>query len=117
MTHYSMFLQSFNYDIKYRNTSEHGNADMLSRLPPKSEDFVAPQETHDILLIEIRDSVPLDVTKIAELTRNCEVLRPILKWLQGMTTIPRIRWRMDHSELTVVNNVIFRGHRVVIPVA
>lgn len=117
MTHYSMFLQSFNYDIKYRNTNEHGNADMLSRLPTKSEDFVAPQETHDILLIEIRDSVPLDVTKIAEMTRNCEVLRPILEWLQGMTTIPRIRWRMDLSELTVVKNVIFRGHRVVIPVA
>lgn len=34
MQHYALFLQGFNYEIKYRNTKEHLNADCLSRLPP-----------------------------------------------------------------------------------
>lgn len=30
MQHYAVFLESFNYDIKYKNTKLHGNADGLS---------------------------------------------------------------------------------------
>ena len=117
MTNYSMFLQSFNYDIVYRNTNDHGNADMLSRLPTKSEDFVMPQEIHDILLTELVEYSPLDVARIARLTRDCETLRPILDWLQGSTASPGKRLKVDLSELTVVNGAIFRGHRIVVPAA
>lgn len=35
MQHYALYLQEFNYSIKYKNTKEHGNADCLSRLPIK----------------------------------------------------------------------------------
>ncbi len=37
MLHYAVFLQAFNYDIKYRNSEANANADGLSRLPLKSE--------------------------------------------------------------------------------
>lgn len=33
MQHYAIFLQEFNYTIKYRNSKQHSNADCLSRLP------------------------------------------------------------------------------------
>ncbi|KAK9752562.1 hypothetical protein QE152_g4126 [Popillia japonica] len=36
MQHYALFLQSFNYNIKYKNTKLHANADALSRLPISS---------------------------------------------------------------------------------
>ena len=116
MTNYSMFLQSFNYDIIYRNTNDHGNADMLSRLPTRSEDFVVPQETNEILLIEIYNEVPLDIKEIARKTLDCEDLRPLLEWLQGSRAKPRGRREGDLSEYTVLNGAIFRGHRVAIPI-
>ena len=34
---YALFLAGYNYDIVYRNTKKHGNADCLSRLPVKTE--------------------------------------------------------------------------------
>lgn len=34
---YALFLAGYNYDIVYRNTKKHGNADCLSRLPVKSD--------------------------------------------------------------------------------
>lgn len=33
MQHYALYLQSFNYDTKYRDTKLHTNADAMSRLP------------------------------------------------------------------------------------
>lgn len=35
MQHYAVFLQTFNFDIKYRESSSHGNVDGFSRLPVK----------------------------------------------------------------------------------
>lgn len=39
MQHYALFLQGFNYDIKYKKSELHANADCLSRLPIPSTDF------------------------------------------------------------------------------
>lgn len=36
MQHYANFLQGFNYDIQYRKSENHANADCLSRLPIKN---------------------------------------------------------------------------------
>jgi hypothetical protein len=36
MLHYALFLEGFKYNIKYRNSKLHGNADALSRLSQKS---------------------------------------------------------------------------------
>lgn len=33
MQHYVLFLQGFAYDIRYRKSEEHANADGFSRLP------------------------------------------------------------------------------------
>ena len=37
MQSYALFLDGYNYDIVYRNTKKHGNADCLPHLPVKSE--------------------------------------------------------------------------------
>ena len=36
------YLQTFQYDIRYKKSAEHGNADALSRLPLRSEDLSQP---------------------------------------------------------------------------
>ncbi|GFU28244.1 uncharacterized protein K02A2.6 [Trichonephila clavipes] len=39
LLHYALILQSFEFDIIFRKTIEHGNADFLSRLPKTSEEL------------------------------------------------------------------------------
>lgn len=38
MQHYALFLQGYNYTIKYRKSEEHSNAECLSRLPIRGYD-------------------------------------------------------------------------------
>lgn len=33
MQHYAIFLQSFDYEIRFRRSADHANADALSRIP------------------------------------------------------------------------------------
>lgn len=39
LLHYALFLQNFTFTIKYRQSSDHGNADALSRLPLESSEL------------------------------------------------------------------------------
>ncbi|GFX02851.1 retrovirus-related Pol polyprotein from transposon 17.6 [Trichonephila clavipes] len=39
LIHYALILQSFEFDIIFRKTIEHGNEDFLSRLPKTSEEL------------------------------------------------------------------------------
>ncbi|GFX41095.1 transposon Tf2-11 polyprotein [Trichonephila clavipes] len=47
LLHYALLLQSFEFDIIFRKTIEHGNADFLSRLPKTSGE------------LEVKDDVPI----------------------------------------------------------
>lgn len=40
MQHYAIFLQGFNYDIQYKKSEHHANADCLSRLPVVCQEYV-----------------------------------------------------------------------------
>lgn len=58
MQHYAIFLQGFSYDIKYKNTKQHSNADGLSRLPITYED----EHEHDVVdnfEINLIESLPI----------------------------------------------------------
>ena len=42
---WALLLAAYNYDIEFRSTTDHGNADALSRLPLPDEGSRAPSET------------------------------------------------------------------------
>ena len=113
MQNYSMYLTSFNYDIVYRNTANHGNADALSRLPRKSEELAELQEVSAINYIT--EGAPLNLKDIAKATSKCKELRPLLSILQGEVRAPSKFAKVDITEFTIFDQVIFRGHRVVVP--
>ena len=72
---WALFLSGFKYDISYKNTKLHGNADMLSRLPspsvcdPAQED---PLEVH--LLGMVDDHLPVSSSMISQETRRDPLL-------------------------------------------
>lgn len=46
---YVLYLQTFQHDIGYKKTNEHGNVDALSRLPSRSEDLPLQFNSDDVI--------------------------------------------------------------------
>ncbi|GFU63088.1 transposon Tf2-9 polyprotein [Trichonephila clavipes] len=66
LLHYALLLQSFEFDIIFRKTIEHGNADFLSRLPTTSEEL---EVKDDITIFQMSQIEALPVTLSYELRR------------------------------------------------
>lgn len=115
MQHYALFLQAFTYDIKYKNTKLHANADALSRLPTKSEELQSHDQC-DIFHLKQIEILPVSADQIAlEIVKDLTLL-PLLQALkQGKTIEPNLRFNIDQGEFSIQNGCIMRGIRVVIP--
>ncbi|GFY13232.1 RT_RNaseH domain-containing protein [Trichonephila clavipes] len=59
LLHYALILQSFEFDIIFRKTIEHGNADFLSRLPKTPEEL---EVKDDITIFQMSQIEALPVT-------------------------------------------------------
>ncbi|GFQ96643.1 uncharacterized protein K02A2.6 [Trichonephila clavata] len=59
LLHYALILQSFEFDIIFRKTIEHGNADFLSRLPKTPEEL---EVKDDITIFQMPQIETLPVT-------------------------------------------------------
>ncbi|XP_011859117.1 PREDICTED: uncharacterized protein K02A2.6-like [Vollenhovia emeryi] len=115
MQHYSLFLQGFNYDIKYRKSELHSNADCLSRLPiPRNADV---QDPVDVFQLSTFDTLPITAREVATATATDKELSKLLQILKSgkNTEKEKTFYTVNLHEFTLQNNVIFRGHRVVIP--
>lgn len=116
MQHYAIFLQGFNYEIQYRKSEKHANADCLSRLP------IAGQESEgdviDAFHLEIIDTLPVTANKIAIETKKDKDLHELIQALQSGKQVDKSkRYNIDQIEFSLQDGVIMRGHRVVIPKA
>lgn len=124
MVHYAIFLMGFQYDIQYRNTKDHGNADGLSRLPRNCEEIPMLQtslieslEEEPIRLFHTHQLRVLPVTHrdIASSTKLDPELQPLLNMLEGKVPQMSKFGKVPIEEFSVQDGIIMRGHRVVIP--
>ena len=69
MQRWALILVAYQYQLQFMSTDENKNADMLSRLPLKEEDFTAS---------EVADSLPVTSRQIAEATRKDHVMSKVL---------------------------------------
>lgn len=116
MQHYALFLQGFNYDIRYRKSELHANADCLSRLPiPSTELYDC--DPIDIFQESTFDTLPITAQQVANATVRDKELSKLLNYLQsGKSTCKEQKFHsIPLSEFTLFQGVIFRGYRVVIP--
>ncbi len=116
---YAVFLAGHNYDIEYRNTKLHGNADGLSRLPlevPSSRE----EDTTDFFFLNQIETLPVTTEQIRNKTRRDPLLSSVLDiTLQGWTdTCPSDELKVYFNrrrELSVFQGCIMWGLRVVVP--
>ncbi|GFO23693.1 Pol polyprotein [Plakobranchus ocellatus] len=113
---WSVELCAYQYDIQYKRSEDHGNADMLSRLPDGQE-----QETEEekVCFSYIND-MPISAADIAKETKKDQTLSKVLQFtLNGWpshTEDTRLKpYFQRKEEITVDAGVLQWGIRVIIP--
>ena len=118
---WAWILSAYTYEIEFRPTGEHCNADGLSRLPlsgiPPEDNFT------DIRVFNISqmEALPVTTNNLRAATGSDPVLSKVIRYLRGY-------WPQDHNipqylrpffnrrnELTVEEGCLLWGIRVVIP--
>ncbi|XP_055916389.1 uncharacterized protein LOC129949142 [Eupeodes corollae] len=74
MQHYAIYLQAFNYTIKYKRSEQNGNADAMSRLPISTNDSFKLEES-DLFEINQIETLPITAKQIAEETSRDLLLK------------------------------------------
>ena len=116
---WAVILSAYNYDIVYRPTGAHANADGLSRLPlPDSRPEGNPEDT-TIFMIGQLEALPVQALAVAAETASDTTLKRVVQYLRGgwprqvpETLLPFWRRR---DEMTLEGGCILWGMRVVIP--
>lgn len=116
MLHYATELRIFNFDIQYRASKLHGNADCLSRLPLTSESLfssvptVAQLDATAVHQLHQFEQLPVTARQVAKAT----VADPEMQTL--LTNIREGKHLGDQDfKFSLLGNVIFHGSRVYVP--
>lgn len=117
MQHYAIFLQSFQYDIRYKNTNLHSNADAMSRLPLTSEDL-SIFDVPDVFELRQIETLPVTVEMLAKATEQDNSLSKLLSGLRtGETISKEFCFNIKQEEFSLQSGCIMRGQRVVVPIS
>uniref|UniRef100_A0A914DXM4 RNA-directed DNA polymerase n=1 Tax=Acrobeloides nanus TaxID=290746 RepID=A0A914DXM4_9BILA len=127
---WAIHLMSYNFDIRFKPTDKHLNADALSRLPAGTDFEFEEKEAQENTMISrlYEDSTfaefPVLASEIREETQKCPELHQIYKFVEE-SNWPRIHQAEDpklynyqtvKKQLSIQNGLIFRGDQIVIPV-
>ena len=117
---WTLLLTAYRYDIDYRSTAKHTNADCLSHLPQQVDK--PHDEVDEVKLINSQqiESLPLNVSQVRKATRADPVLAKVL--LYTMTgwpdkiTLPEVTLYFNKChEITVEEGCLLWGILVIIP--
>lgn len=85
---WALILMGFQYDIKYKNTLQHGNADALSRLPigpDRHFDSMQQLEDQEIThaIQEEIELLPIVADQVRILTKSDSTLQTVIEWINS----------------------------------
>ncbi len=117
---WAIILSAYQYDLQFRKTEQHGNADALSRFPIPDE---TSEEEGDINLNYVNqflEHIPLNEKTIAKETAKDAVLSKVIEGLRqgwsAVSMLPEIQaFEKKKLELTLERGVLLWGRRVVVP--
>ena len=110
-------MAAYQYEIEYRKSAEHANADALSRLVPRSVD---DQEEEEVYLISYLEELPVTAQDIATETIKDPVLGRVYDftlhgWPQALDDQALQPYFSRKQELSVNQGCVLWGLRVVVP--
>ena len=119
MQRWALLLSGYQYDIEYRSTHKHANADCLSRLPLNDHVRNEHDEVHEIHQLQL-ESLPVSVDQVRKATRSDPILSRVLEyaltgWPTEVTSEAIKPCFNKRNEITVEENCLLWGMRVVIP--
>ena len=122
MQRWALTLSAYHYDIQFKPTAQHGNADGLSRLPMPSvrgKEEMSEAAAAYIINVKQINKLPVTAARLKEETASNPVLSKVLRYSQRRwpeSIDAKLRsFLVNKEELTVDNGCFFRGVRLVIP--
>jgi hypothetical protein len=121
---WALILAGYSYDIEFKPTAQHGNADCLSRLPMGPDHKFERDGTDDAIVCQLQqaqiDQLPVSARAIREATRYdpkmCKVLQMIRNgWDDHIPDKELTPYKSRKDELTCQQGCIMWGLRVIIP--
>ena len=118
---WSLYMSTFEYTLKFRNTTAHANADALSRLPLPVEPAVSQLPPELVLLADHLSNSPVTADQIRECTRKDPQLAQIVQFVQQgwPSSCPSSdllsSFYEKRMELSLYEGCLLWGNRVVIP--
>ena len=119
LARWALFLMQYEYDIVYRSTRKHLNADCLSRLPMAASKSVTLDPECSVLNIQSIESLYIDAVTIAKSSRADPVLSKVIYCIkygwERNQAIELQPYFIRRNELTIEEGCLLWGMRVVIP--
>ena len=119
---WALTLSAYTYTIKYKSGKQQGNADALSRFPLADVPTSVPTPAETIAVLEHLSTIPLTTAKIKLQTERDAVLSKVKRytqsgWPESLDTddADLKPFHNRRNELSLEDNVLLWGNRVVIP--
>ena len=116
---WSLLLSVYEYNIRFRNTTAHSNADALSRLPLPELQKESQTPPELVLLIDHLNESPITSRHIAARTRKDRVLSKILTYVErgwpDQVNKSLSVFSAKRNELSIHQGCMTWGFRVVVP--
>ena len=116
---WAWIFSAYSYDIEFRPTGEHSNADGLSRLPLPVKPPDDPNADPKVFNISQIESLPVTVSKLRVTTASDKLLSKVIRYTKGQWPhqVPQVLWPFFNrrTELTVEEGCLLWGYRVVVP--
>ena len=128
LARWALWLNQFDYTVEYRKTADHGNADVLSRLPSGDDiDFDREESDEDmdmvcaikVLSLQLQ---PVDANILHQESRKDPVLSSVMRYVREgwppkntETNEEVSKFRKLSDSLSVCHGCLIYGSRVVIP--
>ena len=117
---YAVFLAGYSYDIEYRNTKLHTNADALSRLVQES--LVNEEEDADpvdLFHLTQFDQLPVTCATLRRETQRDRILSQVYMQTMSAWSEPShedlLHYFQRRNEITVIQGCLMWGIRAIIP--
>ena len=117
---WAIILSAYQYEVEFRSTTKHANADGLSRLPLEvTEEEDALTQAASLFNLHQIEKLPVKHNKIAQMTSTDPILSKVLTFVQqgwpNQVQDELKPYYTRRNELTIEANCLLWGRKVVVP--